>query len=131
LARLKATLPFAAALDDDSLRDWFGRFITRYRNAQTPAALDPPLSEAALRKKLSAGAQLLRHPWSRLAWSRGKTGSTMYACGHAYPATPELARQLCEQRTLSPATAPSPAEVALLLGLINDGHLVLRGGRRR
>ncbi|MDE3073357.1 MAG: cupin domain-containing protein [Pseudomonadota bacterium] len=131
LARLKAALPFAAALDDDSLRDWFGRFITRYRNAQTPAAPDPPLSETALRKKLATGAQLLRHPWSRLAWSRGSTGSTMYACGHAYPATPGLARQLCEQHTLSPAAALSPADVALLLGLVNDGHLVLRGGRRR
>jgi 50S ribosomal protein L16 3-hydroxylase len=131
LARLKDALPFAAALDDETLRDWFGSFITRYRCAQTPAPLDKPLTEAALQKKFAAGAQLLRHPWSRLAWSRGKSGCMLYACGHAWPATPELATQLCGQRTYNPADTLKPAEVALLLGLINDGHLILRKGRRR
>ncbi len=101
IERLKDALPFAAALRDDMLRDWFGRFITRYRNAQQPAPPDKPLTEAALAKQLDAGAQLLRHPWSRLAWSRGKSGCTLYASGHAYPATPALAQQLCEQRALS------------------------------
>ena len=54
LTRLRASLPVAAALDDDRLRDWFGRFITRYRNAQAPAPLDRPMGEAALRKQLAA-----------------------------------------------------------------------------
>lgn len=131
IERLKTTLPFAAALNDDMLRDWFGCFITRYRNAQLPAPLEKPLSDAALAKQLDAGAQLLRHPWSRLAWSRGKTSCTLYASGHAYPATPALAQQLCEQRVLSLAGKPSTAERALLLALINDGHLLPRKSRRR
>ena len=129
--RLKTTLPFAAALNDDMLRDWFGCFITRYRNAQLPAALEKPLSDAALAKQLDAGAQLLRHPWSRLAWSRGKSSCTLYASGHAYPATPALAQQLCEQRALSLARKPTAAERALLLALVNDGHLLPRKSRRR
>jgi 50S ribosomal protein L16 3-hydroxylase len=131
LARLKATLPFATALDDERLRDWFGGFITRYRSTQTPAPLDKPLSEAALRKRLEAGVPLLRHPWSRLAWSRGKSGCTLYACGHAWPATPELATLLCGQRTYKPAGTLKPSEVALLLDLVNDGQLVLGRSRRR
>jgi 50S ribosomal protein L16 3-hydroxylase len=129
--RLKTTLPFAAALNDDMLRDWFGCFITRYRNAQLPAPPEKPLSDAALAKQLDAGVQLLRHPWSRLAWSRGKSSCTLYASGHAYPATPALAQQLCEQRVLSLAGKPSAAERALLLALINDGHLLPRKSRRR
>jgi 50S ribosomal protein L16 3-hydroxylase len=76
LARLKTALPFAAALDDGMLRDWFGRFITRYRNAQTPAPAAKPLSAPTLDRRLQDGAQLLRHPWSRMAWSRGKGGAT-------------------------------------------------------
>lgn len=131
LARLKTTLPFAAALDDDTLRDWFGRFITRYRNAQTPAPAEKPMAEAALIKQLDAGAQLLRHPWSRLAWSRGKRGGVLFANGHAWPATPSLAQQLCEHRELSLSDTPAPADVALLLALVNEGHLIVRKSRRR
>lgn len=131
IERLKDALPFAAALREDMLRDWFGRFITRYRSAQAPAPPGKPLTEAALAKQLDAGAQLLRHPWSRLAWSRGKSGCTLYANGQAYPATPALAQQLCEQRTLSVARKPGAAERTLLLALVNDGHLLPRKPRHR
>jgi Uncharacterized conserved protein len=129
--RLKTTLPFAAALNDDMLREWFGCFITRYRNAQVPAPLEKPLSDVALARQLDARVQLLRHPWSRLAWSRGKSGCTLYASGQAYPATPALAQQLCGQRVLSLGGKPTAAEHALLLALINDGHLLPRKSRRR
>jgi len=131
IERLKDALPFAAALRDDLLRDWFGRFITRYRNAQIPAPLDKPLAEAALAKQLDAGAQLLRHPWSRLAWSRGKSACTLYASGHAYPATPALAQQLCEQRALNVERKLDAVERSLLLALVNDGHLQPHKPRRR
>ena len=131
IERLKDALPFAAALRDDMLRDWFGRFITRYRNAQTPAPLEKPLDDAALAKQLDAGAQLLRHPWSRLAWSRGKSACTLYASGHAYPATPALAQQLCEQRALRVERKLDAVERHLLLALVNDGHLLPRKSRRR
>jgi 50S ribosomal protein L16 3-hydroxylase len=131
IERLRMALPFADALDDAMLRNWFGRFITRYRNAQVPAPLEKPLSEAALAKQLDAGAQLLRHPWSRLAWSAGRAGCTLYASGQAYPATHGLARQLCEQRAFRAAGKPDAAERRLLLALVNDGHLVPKKSRRR
>jgi 50S ribosomal protein L16 3-hydroxylase len=131
IERLKTALPFAAALDDTMLRDWFGRFITRYRNAQVPAALDKPLGEAAFDKQLDAGATLLRHPWSRMAWTRGKHESTLYVSGHAYPAAPAIAQQLCEQRELGVTGKLAGAERALLLLLVNDGHLLVRKPRRR
>ena len=131
LARLRKTLPFAAALDEEILRDWFGRFITRYRNAQGPALPDRALDEAALRKRLAAGAHLLRHPWSRMAWSRGPSGCTLYANGDSWPAPPALAKQLCAQREIVLDAAPSAPATALLLALVNDGHLVLRKARRQ
>ncbi len=135
LTRLRATLPFAAALDDAMLFDWFGCFITRYRNAQVPAAPDKLLDVASLSGKLGSGAQLLRHPWSRLAWSRparsrGSAGCVLYANGQAHPATPVLAQRLCEQHTLE-LNPPDPVELALLLALVNDGHLLLHKPRRR
>ena len=131
LTRLRESMPIAAALDDETLRDWFGRFITRYRSAQTPAVPDKLLTEASLAKLLDGGCELLRHPWSRLAWSRGKSGCTLYANGHAYPATPELSEQLCGERVLVPARKSSAADRALLLALINDGHLLAKKKKTR
>lgn len=130
LARVREAVPFAAALDDDALRDWFGRFITRYRNAQTPAALDKPLTLAALRKRLDGGAVLLRHPWARFAWSRARRGTTLFANGQAYPASAALAQRLCAERTLSLATDAAEQEWTTVLALVNDGLLVPHRARR-
>jgi len=130
LARVREALPFAA-LDDATLIDWFGRYITRYRVARAPAAPDKPGTEAALAKQLGDGAQLLRHPWSRMAWARVKGGAVLFANGQAYPASAELAERLCAERTLEFARAPAAAERTLLLALVNDGHLVPRKARRR
>jgi len=131
LDRLKHALPFAAALREDMLRDWFGRFITRYRNAQAPVPPAKPLTDAALAKQLDAGAQLLRHPWSRLAWSRSRNGAMLFASGEAYLASPALAQQLCEQRAFRPSGTVTANDRALLLALVNDGHLVPKKTRRR
>ena len=131
LDRLKAALPFAAALRDDLLRDWFGRFITRYRNAQVPVAPEHPLSDERFAARLAAGARLLRHPWARMAWAGGKTGGVLYVCGQAYGASVELAQRLCAERELAFDRTPVAADRELLLALVNDGHLLLRPARRR
>jgi 50S ribosomal protein L16 3-hydroxylase len=129
LKRVRAAVPFAAGLDDATLLDWFGRFITRYRSAQTPLAPAKPLSEAALMKQLAAGAALLRHPWSRMAWAQTGAHAALYANGQAYPASARWASQLCAQRVLSGPFDVTAADRALLLALINDGHLILRKQR--
>jgi len=131
LERLKAALPFAATLREDLLRDWFGRFITRYRNAQVPVAPEHPLSDERFAARLAAGARLLRHPWARMAWAGGKTGGVLYVCGQAYGASVELAQRLCAERELAFDRTPVAADRELLLALVNDGHLLLRPARRR
>jgi 50S ribosomal protein L16 3-hydroxylase len=129
--RLRLALPFAAALSDEMLRDWFGRFITRYRNAQVAVAPNKPMTEAVFTSKLAAGVELLRHPWSRLAWTRSKSFCTLYVSGQAYPATQSIAQQLCEQRAFQVSGKLTGADQALLLALVNDGHLLPRKPKRR
>lgn len=131
LARLKQALPFAAALDEATLTDWFGRFITRYRSAQQPVPPEKALTEAALGKQLDGGAALLRHPWARMAWARAKRGATLFVNGQAYPTSVELAERLCATREITPGKSIPAAELSLLLALANDGHLVARKPRRR
>ncbi|MBE1161214.1 cupin domain-containing protein [Dyella acidiphila] len=131
LQRARQAVPLAAGLDDASLADWFGRFITRYRSAQTPLAPAKPVTEAALLKQLAGGASLLRHPWSRLAWTQQRAHCTLFANGQAYPATAELAARLCGQRILELPRPPAGVERDLLLALVNDGHLIARKLRGR
>ena len=131
LKRLRHALPFAAALNEAMLTDWFGRFITRYRNAQIAAPAGKPMSATTLTRQLTAGAQLLRHPWTRLAWSGKRTDCTLYANGQAYPATCALAQALCANRVLPVTPALDDNAQALVLALLNDGHLHLHKARRR
>ncbi|WP_333676851.1 cupin domain-containing protein [Dyella sp.] len=131
LQRVRDAVSFTQTLDDATLLDWFGRFITRYRTAQAPLAPSKPLGEAALMKQLQGGASLLRHPWSRMAWGQAGKRCTLFANGHAYSASSRWATQLCEQRTISPPFDMSGKDCALLLALINDGYLILRRLRGR
>jgi 50S ribosomal protein L16 3-hydroxylase len=67
--------------DADRLADWFGRFITRYRNAgevMPPAALPARIEVEWL---IAHGHRLLRHPWSRMAWRRAGRAARLYVGG--------------------------------------------------
>lgn len=131
LNRLRQALPFAAALDRDLMADWFARFITRYRNAQETAPPAKTTTAAALDKAIDGGASLARHPFTRMAWIRGKKDATLYVSGHPYPCAVDLAERLAGERELAFPQGASAQDKALLLTLINDGHLAVRKGRRR
>jgi 50S ribosomal protein L16 3-hydroxylase len=130
LRRVATTLgPVADAMSEADRAHWFGCFITRYRSAQVAAAPNRRTSDATLTRTLNAGAVLLRHPWTRMAWTRRGSGATLFVGGQAYPCTRRLARQLCSQRQATFDAAPGDAERGLLLSLINAGHLLLRRQR--
>ncbi|HET7359692.1 MAG TPA: cupin domain-containing protein [Rhodanobacteraceae bacterium] len=136
LARVAAALgPAAAAMDDAARADWFGRFITRYRNAQLAAPPARATSDAALARALAAGAVLVRHPWTRLAWTRtarrAGNDALLFASGHAYVCPTTLARRLCAEPRLRFADAPGEGQRAVLRALLDDGHLVMQRRRRR
>jgi len=131
LERLRTALPFATAYNDATLLDWFGQFITRYRLAQNPALADRPTTPDALDKLLAAGSVFLRHPWSRMAWARTRAGCTLFANGHAYPASHGLAQLLCAEREFVLDGPLDAIERSLLIALLDDGHLVPRKPRRR
>jgi 50S ribosomal protein L16 3-hydroxylase len=67
--------------DPDKLGDWFGRFITTYRAAGEVVAGADPLPREEIEAALSAGLDLQRHPWARVAWRRAKRGASLYCSG--------------------------------------------------
>jgi 50S ribosomal protein L16 3-hydroxylase len=96
-----------------------------------PVPPEKEFTEAALRKQLDGGAALLRHPWARMAWARVKRGATLFVNGHDYPTSMDVAERLCASRELAPGKSVPDAELAVLLALVNEGHLVVHKPRRR
>ncbi|HEX7113312.1 MAG TPA: cupin domain-containing protein [Mizugakiibacter sp.] len=134
LARAAAALgPLAQAFDRATLADWFGRFITRYRAAQFAAARPRPLTMVQFEGTLAAGTRLLRHPWSRFAWTRRGRAATLYVAGEALPCPSALAQRLCEPAPIAAddAALRGAAARTVALDLVNAGHLGLQRARRR
>jgi 50S ribosomal protein L16 3-hydroxylase len=74
--------------DPERLGDWFGRFITLYRNAgevmAAPDSADEAQSRIQFEWDLQHGARLVRHPYSRMAWRKAARGARLYVNGEGF-----------------------------------------------
>jgi 50S ribosomal protein L16 3-hydroxylase len=74
--------------DPERLGDWFGRFITLYRNAgevmASPDAGEHLRSRIEIEWDLQHGATLVRHPYSRMAWRKAARAAKLYVNGQGH-----------------------------------------------
>lgn len=133
MQRVETAVAALRNLDDAALADWFGRYITGYRSAQT--ALPPPraISARDLAAALAKGSGIARFPWARTAWARRGRGAMVYVAGQGQPCSAGFARLLCEQRELAAdeLAGLDERDQAALLALLNQGQLILTRPRRR
>ena len=123
------------AMVSDSLGDraafarWFGGYTSTPKYAETDWAPETPVDEAELRARLAAGDALCRNPASRFVFVReSKALVLLFVDGESFDCagdTAALAEALCAHEALpvDPAIAASPAAIALLLTLLNQGSL--------
>ena len=128
VARAARALKRLRTIDEPTIAQWFGRFITRYRSAQGAAPGRRAITAAEVPKRL-AKATVIRHPWSRFAWSRDGRNAALFVAGERYACPLALARTLCAQRehagaALARACTNARARAVLAL-LVNAGHLHL------
>jgi 50S ribosomal protein L16 3-hydroxylase len=123
LARVRRALERFTAMDDARLGHEFARFITRYRNAQTPAARPRALSPAQFATRIDKGTALARHPFARMATRPGKRGRCMlYLAGQGFETSTRLARLLAgDQIDAAAVAALGDSERADLLQWLNLG----------
>ncbi len=116
-------------------REWFGRFITRYRASGEIAGAPKTPKFAAIEKSLIEGGLLQRHPFARTAWARtantqGKTGklAQLFVNGETFAMGAASARILASYEALDEAAlAKLDAEArAALETLIQRGHYRLQ-----
>ncbi|NCT71184.1 MAG: cupin domain-containing protein [Xanthomonadaceae bacterium] len=117
--------------DPDLVGDWFGRFITTYRaSGDVMPAPDAP-SRIEMEWDLQRGAQLLRHPFSRVAWRRRRKGATLFCNGVDYALPVKEAQQLAALEGLDGAAYAALSEAGrdAVMALAAQGHyqLVLPG----
>ena len=111
--------------DPDRLGDWFGRFITQYRNAEVAAGAPDTRSRIEIEWELGHRHGLLqRHPFSRMAWRRAADGARLYVSGQDYALPVEDARALAAAERIDDATyaALTAAGRDAVHQLLHAGH---------
>jgi 50S ribosomal protein L16 3-hydroxylase len=132
LARVRALLEDAMALDEHQFARWLGGFLTRYRNASESLAPPRRPSLAQVEAALAKGGVLVQHPFARFAWSRDGRSARLYAQGQSWPLPLAAARRLCQSTPISSDDfRPLRAQADTVLDeLLAGGLLALQRKRR-
>lgn len=131
MARVVEALNALRMNDPDRLGDWFGRFITTYRASGDVAPSPDQRSRIEIEWDLEHGAQLHRHPFSRLAWRRSHKAATLFCNGDDHPMPVKDAQYLAEAEMLDAAAYAALSEAGrdAVFALMAQGsyQLVLEG----
>ena len=113
--------------DADKLGGWFGRFITTYRAGGEVVASDDPRSRIEIEWDLQQGAQLHRHPFSRLAWRRASRGASLFCSGLDFALPVKDAQRLAAAEILDGAGYAALSERGrdVVMDLYTQGHYQL------
>lgn len=112
--------------NSESLNNYLGTFISRFRLAHEPQPPPEAVQPGAVLTELINGRVLLRNPWTRLAWIETPTGARLFAAGQVYDCECTLAEALCSgQQAAINANMLDPDSLDTLTELINNGHFVL------
>jgi 50S ribosomal protein L16 3-hydroxylase len=136
-ARVERALDAWQSYGPAQRRDWFGRFMTRYRAAGEIAPGPRVPSPAAVAQALAAGGLLLRHPFSRSAWaaegSRREGRARLFVDGQSWPMDRRSAHVLASYEAIDEAAAAKLDEAgrAALDELVARGHFQLKRPPRK
>jgi 50S ribosomal protein L16 3-hydroxylase len=130
LARVDQALAALQSLGGDEKREWFGRFITRYRASGEIGAGPRVPSLATVEKSLEAGGLLLRHPFSRTAWAASGDADRgwLFVSGDSFPMDHRSAHVLAAYEALDDAALAKLDDGgrAALGELLKRGHYHLK-----
>ncbi len=128
MARVVEALNTLRMNDPERLADWFGRFISAYRNGGGVAPAPGLPSRIEFEWDLAQGAQLHRHPFSRMAWRRAGRGGALFANGESWPLPARDAQRLAGARSIDERVYASLSEAGRdrAYALLEAGHYLLQ-----
>jgi 50S ribosomal protein L16 3-hydroxylase len=114
--------------DDESLRDWFGKFVTRLPEnfvLETPQKI---LNKEDFYTKYQSFKRINKSNITRTAFMHVDEGFTLFVNGESYPMAPEyedfiysLTEQSCFENPLLKESRPDSSFIRVLCRLYNDG----------
>ncbi len=129
MARVVRALDALRGDRPEQLAEWFGNFITRYRNAVEviPPQLEEgeqPRSRIEVEWDLQHGGRLQRHPYSRMAWRRAGPAAVLHANGESHPLPIQDAILLANAEVINGSDYASLGEQGrdCLIELMDAGH---------
>ena len=128
MQRVVAALNALRMNDPDRLGDWFGTFITTYRGTGDIAGPAECRPRIEVEWDLQHGAQLLRHPWSRMAWRKAARGAMLYASGQALAMPARDARLVAASDSIDGRCYGKLSDAArdAVYALLQTGHYQLQ-----
>ena len=110
--------------DPDRLGDWFGRFMTVYRNAGEVLPGGDERSRIEIEWDLQQGARLWRHPYSRMAWRKARRGASLYVNGEDFALPARDAKRIANAAQLDGAAYATLSEAGRdrVFELVQAGH---------
>lgn len=116
--------------DPERLGDWFGRFITLYRNAGEVMSAPDTRSRIEIEWDLQHGATLARHPYSRMAWRKAGRGARLYVNGQTYGLPVRDAKSVANTKGIDGAAYAALSEAGRdrVHELLQAGHYSLDTG---
>lgn len=132
LAQLDLALLSLQSTSDAKKRDWFGRFITRSRVLGEFSSASKAPSLMHIEKTLRDGGLLLRHPFTRTAWTKSNDQALLFICGESFAMDVDSARILASHDALDAATFAQLSASAreVLETQLQRGHYQLQRPRR-
>ncbi|GAB3095233.1 ribosomal protein uL16 3-hydroxylase [Lysobacter terrae] len=117
--------------DPERLGDWFGRFITLYRNAGEVMAAPETRSRIEIEWDLQhGGATLMRHPYSRMAWRKAGRGARLFVNGQGYELPVRDAKSVANAKGIDGAAYAALSQTGRdrIHELLQAGHYSLSSG---
>lgn len=126
ITRLQAMVA-ETLLDRSRFARWFGQYSTSPKNPEIDWRPDNPADADDIRQHLAAGTALIRNPASRFSFIReGASSIVLFADGRSFSCTDDtatFAERICAQAQLTITPDCSPATLALIAELFNEGSV--------
>lgn len=126
LIKIKDILGQKLTIDDNTLAQWFGEYLTDARSSNQLSEVSKSINNfETLKKNLLSQGEFQQSPFSRFIFTRSENGALLFVDGQSYQTNINLAENLCQNHTLNSSDIFSLAltehDKAALLSLYNRG----------
>jgi 50S ribosomal protein L16 3-hydroxylase len=128
--RVTRAMPWLRVGDAAAFRAWFASYITRYRGTLAAVPRTRKITDAELARAVAANAEVVRNPWSRVAWFRSGSGARLFVAGAEFAVSIAFARLIGTGAPFPLARIAAARDRDTLRKLVEAGHLSLSTPRR-